>query len=131
VDARGEWARTQVLNASATQWSLAGTWRDYFLTVDNLPFADSPLADEQPNSAVEAVRLVFRYRDVNFYSGQRVCIIWNVEVTYNILATSGILRPKFTVAQQNCNHPTCVPLAPLGHGCGGFVLARGRWAVSF
>jgi hypothetical protein len=99
----------QVLNASATSWSLAGTWRRYFLTEDNLPFGGSML-EERYSNAVESVRLVFRYRNINFYSGQRVCIIWNVEVTYDILATSGILRPNFTIAQENCNHPTCVRL---------------------
>ena len=48
-------------------------------------------------------------QDLNFYNGQRVCLIWELAIHYNVLATSGILEPNLTWRQKNCNRPECAP----------------------
>ena len=51
-------------------------------------------------------------QDLNFYNNQRVCLIWDIVIHYNVLATSGILEPVLTWGQKNCNRPECVPRMP-------------------
>jgi len=96
----------QVFNASASSYSLKADWDYYYLTDDNLPFGTSPLATQKEALyELVTVRLNIRYMDINFYNTQRVCLIWNLHISYDILAASGILTPQLTIKQQNCNRP--------------------------
>mmetsp|Transcript_5802 Transcript_5802/g.10061 ORF Transcript_5802/g.10061 Transcript_5802/m.10061 type:complete len:651 (+) Transcript_5802:123-2075(+) len=96
----------QVLNVSAHTYSLKSSWRHYYISDVDDPFGDSPFAAmSKPLYAIEEVALRFRYKDLNYYNSQQVCLLLDISVHYMILAASGIVKPEITWKQTNCNRP--------------------------
>ncbi|KAK3271335.1 hypothetical protein CYMTET_20308 [Cymbomonas tetramitiformis] len=95
----------QVLNISAASYSLHCTKHSYDINRNNLPFGDAAFLLENHTMpyALRSVELEMRFRDNNFYNGEKVCLEWYYFVTFDVLATSGILRPVVSFSTENCS----------------------------
>ncbi|KAK3266678.1 hypothetical protein CYMTET_24719 [Cymbomonas tetramitiformis] len=91
----------QVLNNSAPMHSMATTTRTYNVTKANMPFAGLNLSNTGHYGYV-SMNLHMQFNDLNFYNGQRVCIKWDWRISFDVLATSGILKPDAKWKVENC-----------------------------